>query len=143
MAESSSGSIGRVDLFLVLFQWQVLLGWSIAAALMLACQHGLYGTWSDTAVMSDHVYELYEAVQRINLFCLLFQWQILLGWSIAATLMLSCQYGLYGTWSDTAVMSDHVYHLYEAVSKTAWSAGLAWVIFACVTGNGGKRHHSE
>lgn len=34
-------------------------------------------------------------------------------------------------------LSDAVAGLYSATSRTLWSIGLAWIVYACVTGHGG------
>ncbi len=68
------------------------------------------------------------------LFCL--QVFALLGWVISAICCLSVVYGLYGV-SNGKSVSAEVSALYSAVNRDVWALGLAWVIFACITGYGG------
>jgi len=66
--------------------------------------------------------------------------QVLVGlfWFLAAVCNLSVVYGLYGDVNGYVHLSDFVRCLYAALHRTAWAVGVAWVIFACVTGNGGE-----
>ena len=57
-------------------------------------------------------------------------------WMVASVMALSVLYGLYNS-SHGDPMSLSVAALYNAVSRTVWGLAVAWVIFACVTGNGG------
>jgi len=59
-------------------------------------------------------------------------------WCLAAACNLSLVYGLYGDVNGYVHLSNTVACLYAAVHRTAWAVGVAWVIFACVTGNGGQ-----
>jgi len=59
-------------------------------------------------------------------------------WFLAAVCNLSVVYGLYDDVNGYVHLSDVVRSLYAALHRTAWAIGVAWVIFACVTGNGGK-----
>ena len=60
-----------------------------------------------------------------------------LGWCVAAVCNLSVLYGLYGSVNGYVHLSATVRGFYAAVHRTVWAIGVAWVIFACVTGNGG------
>ena len=60
-------------------------------------------------------------------------------WLLAAACNLSVVYGLYDAVNGYVHISDEVRSLYAAVHRTAWAVGVAWVIFACVTGNAGER----
>jgi len=62
----------------------------------------------------------------------------LLFWCLAAACNLSLIYGLYGCANGSVHLSNAVASVYAAVHRTAWAIGVAWVIFACITGNGGK-----
>ncbi|KAL5021783.1 hypothetical protein ScPMuIL_000938 [Solemya velum] len=61
---------------------------------------------------------------------------VLIGWCSAIFTCLAVLYGLYDAMNDNPV-SDNVSALYNALHRTAWAAGIGWVIFACVTGYGG------
>jgi len=63
---------------------------------------------------------------------------VILFWCLAAVCNLSVVYGLYGRVNGYVYLSEAVRSLYAAVHRTAWAIGVAWVIFACVTGNGGE-----
>ena len=75
---------------------------------------------------------------EITFFPNFFQGVVVLGWALAAACNLAVLYGLYEYNSGKAVKSIHVNALYQACSRTAWGLGLAWVIFACCRGYGGK-----
>ena len=67
----------------------------------------------------------------------LFQFAVALGWTVATVGNVSVVYGLYNMMNGHPV-SVGVSAFYNAVSRTVWAIGVAWVIFACVTGHGGK-----
>ncbi|XP_055947834.1 nose resistant to fluoxetine protein 6-like [Argiope bruennichi] len=56
-----------------------------------------------------------------------------IGWIVASTIALTCQFGLY----HKPVLSLVAACFYNALSRIAYSLALAWVIFICVTGQGG------
>ncbi|KAL3870249.1 hypothetical protein ACJMK2_038326 [Sinanodonta woodiana] len=60
----------------------------------------------------------------------------LVGWLIATGVALLVLYGLYNP-NNQHPMSTGVSALYLSTARSAWSLALAWVIFACATGNGG------
>ncbi|KAL8596761.1 hypothetical protein ACOMHN_053857 [Nucella lapillus] len=60
----------------------------------------------------------------------------LLCWAAAAAIALAVLYGLYEV-NQGHPLALPVQALYNSVARTAWGAAVAWVIFACVTGNGG------
>ena len=62
---------------------------------------------------------------------------MLLFWCLAAVCSLSVLYGLYGSVNGYVHLSNTVRGFYAAVHRTVWAISVAWVIFACVTGNGG------
>ncbi|KAL3870229.1 hypothetical protein ACJMK2_038306 [Sinanodonta woodiana] len=59
----------------------------------------------------------------------------MVGWLTATGVALAVLYGLYNPNNDT--LSTGVSALYLSLARTAWGVALAWVIFACATGNGG------
>ena len=62
----------------------------------------------------------------------------MVGWSLATAAAISV---LYGLWTDdftTQKLGPDMSALYNATGRTAWGASLAWVVFACVTGYGGR-----
>ncbi|KAK3607214.1 hypothetical protein CHS0354_031712 [Potamilus streckersoni] len=60
----------------------------------------------------------------------------LIGWLLASGVALSVLYGLFNP-NNEHTMSTEVSGLYISVARTAWGIAVAWVIFACATGNGG------
>ncbi|OWF53373.1 O-acyltransferase like protein-like [Mizuhopecten yessoensis] len=58
-------------------------------------------------------------------------------WIVMTTLACLVIYGVYDETSGKTAMSVNVAALYNAVHKTLWGVCVSWVIFACVTGNGG------
>ncbi|XP_071115657.1 nose resistant to fluoxetine protein 6-like [Haliotis cracherodii] len=60
----------------------------------------------------------------------------LLGWASAAAICLAVLYGLDGA-NHGHKLSHGANALYNTVGRTAWAVGVAWVIVACATGNGG------
>ncbi|KAH3886161.1 hypothetical protein DPMN_010162 [Dreissena polymorpha] len=67
----------------------------------------------------------------------LFMVAVLLGWLLAAICCLSVLYGNFTTISGRHMPSKHEVALYNSVHSTVWALGVAWVIYACCTGNGG------
>lgn len=60
------------------------------------------------------------------------QAQKLTGWFLSLSTLFVLVYGLY-----KIEMSKEVAALHSALSHTLWAVGLAWVVIACATGNGG------
>ncbi|XP_022910626.1 nose resistant to fluoxetine protein 6 [Onthophagus taurus] len=56
----------------------------------------------------------------------------LVGWLASAACLLSLVYGLYEV--DLSPLAGAAY---SSLSHSAWALGLAWIIVACATGNGG------
>ena len=61
----------------------------------------------------------------------------LLLWSVATACALAVLYGLYEATNGHPVTVP-VSAFYNAVNRQVWAACVAWVVVACVTGNGGK-----
>ena len=61
---------------------------------------------------------------------------VVLGWAIATASNLAVLYGLSHV-AQGHPASAGVAAFYNAVSRTVWGVGLAWVVFACVTGHAG------
>lgn len=60
----------------------------------------------------------------------------LLGWLLAGGLNLIILFGVYD-WNANDAPSLGIAVLYGALSRTAWALGIAWIVVACTTGNGG------
>ncbi|KFM76136.1 Nose resistant to fluoxetine protein 6, partial [Stegodyphus mimosarum] len=58
------------------------------------------------------------------------------GWIFFTALELTNIYGAY-PWNNGNVPGPTVSALYAGTSKIVWSLGIFWVLFVCVTGNGG------
>lgn len=68
---------------------------------------------------------------------LLFQFLNIFGWLVAATLACLVLYGQYDDLNGTRFTRE-VGSLYITVHRTVWGACVAWVIFACANGYGGR-----
>ncbi|XP_046558443.1 nose resistant to fluoxetine protein 6-like [Haliotis rubra] len=60
----------------------------------------------------------------------------LLGWATATAVSLAVLYGLYNDTNGHPLTVDEA-AFYNAMHRTAWGGCVAWVVFACATGNGG------
>lgn len=60
----------------------------------------------------------------------------LLGWLTAALVNMTVVFGVYN-WNAYEAPSLSVAVAYAALSRTAWAFGIAWMVVACATGNGG------
>ncbi|GIY74671.1 nose resistant to fluoxetine protein 6 [Caerostris extrusa] len=58
-------------------------------------------------------------------------WQQTLGWTVAAFCSLSVVFGLYHVQMDRLTAA-----FYNALCRSSFSIGLAWIIFVCETGHG-------
>ena len=70
---------------------------------------------------------LYIHLQYINI----------LLWAVSITMGCLLVYGIY-TDDNTSPLSPTVTALYNATARSVWGACVAWVIFACANGYGGK-----
>jgi len=57
-------------------------------------------------------------------------------WLFATAISLAVLYGLYNV-SVGHPLTNTVNGIYSGLNRSVWSIGVGWVIFACVTGNGG------
>ncbi|GAB6020573.1 hypothetical protein CHUAL_003252 [Chamberlinius hualienensis] len=78
-------------------------------------------------------YFLYKRDLRVKLSW----WKNVIGWILAAGLGLILIYGTYGYFDGEKVMSNALNSVYGALSRPAWGLCVGWVVFVCVTGNGG------
>ncbi|XP_076346880.1 nose resistant to fluoxetine protein 6-like isoform X2 [Tachypleus tridentatus] len=74
-------------------------------------------------------YILYRLEKKKNF---LNKWLVLVGWLLATGICMCILYGMYHANPGVKVSA-----FYFSVSRTMWAVGLAWLIFACVTGHGG------
>lgn len=58
--------------------------------------------------------------------------QLSIGWLSSFAVLLSLIFGLY-----EANLSRYAGAAYSSLSHSAWALGLAWIVIACSTGNGG------
>ena len=65
------------------------------------------------------------------------QFVVILGWASAAACNLAVLYGLID-YSRGVTITNGLSAFYNACSRTAWGVGVAWVIFTCSRGYGGK-----
>ncbi|XP_060070113.1 nose resistant to fluoxetine protein 6-like [Ylistrum balloti] len=77
-------------------------------------------------------YVLWRTDRKVNMSKL----TVLIGWALSLTCVTSV---VYGTLEENKghLNSLQVDGIYNAMCKTVWSLGLAWIIFACNTGYGG------
>ncbi|XP_033121019.1 O-acyltransferase like protein-like [Anneissia japonica] len=61
---------------------------------------------------------------------------LFVGWTMAVGTGIAVVYGIWGVYRGQTP-SHEVATFYNTVSRFAWSAAVAWVIFACVNGHGG------
>lgn len=69
------------------------------------------------------------------LIVVLLQWQQLLGWIIAFGCSFTVVFGLYHV-----EMSRTTALFYNSLCRSSFVIGLAWLIYACETGHGGKMY---
>ncbi|XP_014670481.1 PREDICTED: nose resistant to fluoxetine protein 6-like [Priapulus caudatus] len=63
---------------------------------------------------------------------------VVANWFISAALMLAVLFGLYDHYQNPGAQhNEAVKAIYNACHRCAWSIGVAWIAFACETGNGG------
>ncbi|KAL5012245.1 hypothetical protein ScPMuIL_010796 [Solemya velum] len=59
-----------------------------------------------------------------------------LGWTVATACCMSTLYGLYGA-AQGSPMDSVTAAIYNALHRSVWAFGVAWLIFSCATGHGG------
>ena len=111
-----------------------LLCWAVATAAALTVLYGLYHCYQGHT-MSLSVLHV-PVCATCPCLCYMLQVVNLLCWAVATAAALTVLYGLYHCYQGHT-MSLSVAALYNATFRSVWSVALAWVIFACVTGNGG------
>lgn len=58
-------------------------------------------------------------------------------WTVSAATCLAVLFGVAGFYQRDRPYSALAAGLYAGLHRTAWAAGVAWVVFACVSGRGG------
>lgn len=58
-------------------------------------------------------------------------------WTVSAATCLAVLFGVAGFYQRDRPYSALEAGLYAGLHRTAWAAGVAWVVFACVSGRGG------
>lgn len=59
------------------------------------------------------------------------------GWAVSTVTCLAVLFGVFGFYQRWHAYSALEAALYAGLHRTAWAAGVSWVVFACVTGHGG------
>ncbi|XP_034249386.1 nose resistant to fluoxetine protein 6-like [Thrips palmi] len=59
------------------------------------------------------------------------------GWTASTAMCLAVLFGVFGFYQRWHTYSPLEAALYAGLHRTVWAAGVAWVVFACVTGHGG------
>ena len=69
-----------------------------------------------------------------------FQYFVATGWVIATLIAVAVPHGLVPYLDETTVpiIPPFVRITYGALHRTAWALAVAWIIFACTHGYGGK-----
>ena len=95
--------------------------------------------WSWNFIQSLKVAVLYDrCIGESMIVSYFYQVLALLGWAVALVCIMSVTYGSYGEYRDGgAPWSKGVNVLFDTVSRTVFGIGVAWIIYACVTGYGG------
>lgn len=62
---------------------------------------------------------------------------VALGWAASTATCLAVLFGVFGFYQRWHQYSALEAGLYAGLHRTAWAVGVAWVVFACVTGHGG------
>ena len=76
---------------------------------------------------------------RSTIFIDVIQALVMLGWILAAACNLAVVYGLvHYNGNFLTPMPLGLSAFYQTCARTAWGLGLAWVIFACCRGYGGR-----
>lgn len=60
------------------------------------------------------------------------------GWTLSIVIGLAVVYGMVPYLNPSEEMSDFVRVSYGSLHRLTWAACVAWVIFACIHGYGGK-----
>nr|CAD7413714.1 unnamed protein product [Timema poppensis] len=63
---------------------------------------------------------------------------VIVGWVGNILMMLAAQYLIYPIQQPDYVYDRLVCSFYFALFRTCWALGVAWIVFACVTGYGGR-----
>jgi peptidoglycan/LPS O-acetylase OafA/YrhL len=58
-------------------------------------------------------------------------------WMVAMAAGMAVVYGIYGYINDVDMMDENIAAFYNAMARPTFAACVAWMIIACVTGNGG------
>lgn len=71
--------------------------------------------------------------------CVSFQNEVVLGWLMSTALCLTVVFGAQPLFD----IENHEYNVWESsfymgFYRLAWSAGISWVVFACILGHGGE-----
>ena len=103
---------------------------------MATCQ--LLSKWNYKLHLSRVTYtvcslDLYFSACFNNVIEYMFQKGLIVGWSLAILCNCSILFGL-----TNKNISLDLSVLYLALSKTGWALGIAWLVVACTTNNGGK-----
>ncbi|XP_005106497.3 O-acyltransferase like protein [Aplysia californica] len=66
------------------------------------------------------------------------KWYVVaIGWAVAVATGLAVVYGIHGDITAKDPSSTEFAALYNALSRSAWSVAISWVIIACASGYGG------
>ena len=68
-----------------------------------------------------------------------------IGWALSIATGLAIVYGIYPYTDQSVVpeLSPAFNMTYGPLHRVSWALAVAWVIFACINGYGGKKMHSQ
>jgi len=65
-------------------------------------------------------------------------WQVYLGWALNTAMCLAIVFTLAIAYKEDYQDNNLEAAFYGSLHRLGWSIGIAWIIFACSTGHGGK-----
>lgn len=64
---------------------------------------------------------------------------VILGWILCVVVMLASLVGCHSFHAEESVYNRFESSIFLSFSRSAWTFGVVWVVWACIKGHGGKR----